>query len=324
MYVLRFDMRAPNDNRAAIIDRYKSANTMVKWGEEHGCVAAMISEHHASPDGYLPSPLLMATSFAANTNTLPIAIGAILLNMYDPIKLAEDMAVLDILSEGRVSYIIGLGYRQEEYDMFGVKMVGRGRLIETKIEALLQALEGKQFDYHGRSVRVTPSPQSGPGIAIGYGGHSKAAASRAGKFGLDFYANGGGADLVKVYEDAAMSAGLEPGNAIIPEADAAQCVFVSENLDRDWAEIGPHMLHDIKMYREWEGEDRTAVTSFATSVDEIREQSGPYRMLTPQQAVDLIQSKGPLMMNPLVGGCPPQLGWRSLKLIAEKVLPKLQ
>lgn len=317
-------MRAPNDDRSSIVERYRSANEMVSWAENNGCLAAMVSEHHSSPDNYLPSPLILATSFASVTSSLPISIGVVLLNMYDPIKLAEDMAVLDILSDGRVSYIIGLGYRPEEYEMFGVRMANRGQVIEEKIAALLQALSGQQFEYQGRTVQVTPSAQLTSRISMGYGGHSKAAARRAGKFGFDFYANGGDSTLVDSYTRAAISAGHDPGVAVIPEPNAAQCVFVAEDLDKAWKEIGPHMLHDIRMYREWEGDDRTAITSFATSIEEIREQNGAYRIVTPQQALDMIASKGPLMMSPLVGGCPPQFGWDSLKLLAEKVLPELQ
>ncbi|MBK9665277.1 MAG: LLM class flavin-dependent oxidoreductase [Gammaproteobacteria bacterium] len=322
MYVLRFDMRAPATSAASIAELYRAAVDMVAWGEANGCVSAMVSEHHSSSDNYLPSPLVLAAGFATRTRTLPIAIGAILLNMYDPVKLAEDMAVLDILSEGRVSYIIGLGYRAEEYAMFGVSMANRTAVIEEKIQALLQALSGQQFVYQGRNVQVTPTPRAARGIAIAYGGHSKAAA-RAGRFGLDFYANGGSPELVDIYTQAALSAGKAVGNAIVPAPDSAQCVFVAQNLDRAWNEIGPYMLHDIKMYRQWEGEDSTAVTSYATNIDEIREESGPYRIVTPDQALEMITTTGPLMMSPLVGGCPPQHGWASLHLLAEKVLPRL-
>ena len=323
MYVLRFDMRAPATSAASIAELYRAAVDMVAWGEANGCVSAMVSEHHSSSDNYLPSPLVLAAGFATRTRTLPTAIGAILLNMYDPVKLAEDMAVLDILSEGRVSYIIGLGYRAEEYAMFGVSMANRTAVIEEKIQALLQALSGQQFVYQGRNVQVTPTPRAARGIAIAYGGHSKAAARRAGRFGLDFYANGGSPELVDIYTQAALSAGKAVGNAIVPAPDSAQCVFVAQNLDRAWNEIGPYMLHDIKMYRQWEGEDSTAVTSYATNIDEIREESGPYRIVTPDQALEMITTTGPLMMSPLVGGCPPQHGWASLHLLAEKVLPRL-
>lgn len=323
MYVLRFDMRAPVTSPASIAELYRAAVDMVAWGEANGCVSAMVSEHHTSSDNYLPSPLVLAAGFATRTRTLPIAIGAILLNMYDPVKLAEDMAVLDILSGSRVSYIIGLGYRAEEYAMFGVPMAHRTAVIEEKIQALLQALSGQRFEYQGRTVQVRPTPQSARGIAIAYGGHSKAAARRAGRFGLDFYANGGSPDLMDIYADAARSAGKTVGKVIVPVPGSAQCVFLAQDLDRAWNEIGPYMLHDIKMYREWEGEDRTAVTSYATSIDEIREEQGPYRIVTPDQALDMISTSGPLMMSPLVGGCPPEHGWASLHLLAEKVLPRL-
>src|SRR5687767_8530499 len=119
MYLLRFDMRSPAGG-AATADLYRTALEMAEWGEDHGCVATMVSEHHASPDGYLPSPLVLASAIAARTTRTPIIVGALLLNFYDPIKLAEDMVVLDLVSGGRVSYVIGLGYRPEEYAMFGI------------------------------------------------------------------------------------------------------------------------------------------------------------------------------------------------------------
>ena len=166
--------------------------------------------------------------------------------------------------------------------------------IRDRIQALLQALSGQQFVYQGRNVQVTPTPRAARGIAIAYGGHSKAAARRAGRFGLDFYANGGSPELVDIYTQAALSAGKAVGNAIVPAPDSAQCVFVAQNLDRAWNEIGPYMLHDIKMYRQWEGEDSTAVTSYATNIDEIREESGPYRIVTPDQALEMITTTGPV------------------------------
>ena len=71
----------------------------------------MISEHHAADDGYLPSPLLVASAFAAVTSRVPITVSALLVNLYEPVRLAEDIAVLDHLSKGRVAYTFGLGYR---------------------------------------------------------------------------------------------------------------------------------------------------------------------------------------------------------------------
>src|SRR6478752_10439409 len=105
MFTMRFDMRAPEFG-GSTTDLYDAAIEMAAWAEDRGGVAAMISEHHASPDGYIPSPMLLASAMAARTQHLPITIAAALMPFYDPIRLAEDMAVLDIVSKGRVSYVM--------------------------------------------------------------------------------------------------------------------------------------------------------------------------------------------------------------------------
>tara|TARA_B110000444_G_scaffold259494_1_gene303381 strand:- start:86 stop:1060 length:975 start_codon:yes stop_codon:yes gene_type:complete len=322
MYSLRFDMRAPINGLASTSDLYKAALDMSRWGEKNGCFMVMASEHHASPDGYLPSPIIFATAIAAQTTTIPINIGALLLNMYEPVKLAEDMVVLDIISNGRVSYIIGLGYRKEEYDMFGVQIAKRANIIEDKIEVLLKALKGAAFDYDGRRVHVTPGVPGQP-ISIAYGGHSVAAAKRAGKFGLNLFANGGEQSLSEVYIDAATEAGHKPGFASIPTAGSPTTVYVAENLDKAWEEYGPYMLYDAKMYDAWGGSYKTSNISKANTFEEMREEKGAYQILTPEQAVACIHGGQPLMLQPLCGGCPPKLAWQSLETLANKVLPAL-
>src|SRR6195952_5381893 len=91
---------------------YAAAPEMCWWGENHGCLAAVLCEHHGSEDGYLPSPLLLASAIAARTERLALSLILILiLPFYDPVRLAEDITILDILSGGRASYIMALGYR---------------------------------------------------------------------------------------------------------------------------------------------------------------------------------------------------------------------
>ena len=98
MFLMRFDLRAPGPTPVA--DLYAAALDMAAWGEQNGCLAIVLSQHHASEDGYLPSPVVMASAMAARTETVGINIAALLLLMYDPIKLAEDLNVLDHLSRG--------------------------------------------------------------------------------------------------------------------------------------------------------------------------------------------------------------------------------
>jgi alkanesulfonate monooxygenase SsuD/methylene tetrahydromethanopterin reductase-like flavin-dependent oxidoreductase (luciferase family) len=317
MYMLRFDMRAP-ESGAPTTDLYRAAIEMAEWGESHGCLTTLISEHHASPDGYVPSPIVLATAVAARTTTMPIIIGALLLNFYDPVKVAEDMIVLDIVSQGRVSYVIGLGYRPEEHDMFGVDMATRGARMDRNLEVLRRALSGKPFVYDGRNVHVTPAPFSPGGPAVAYGGHSLAAARRAGRLGLDLFAEGGSQALVDAYNEAAAAAGVQPGRAMVPDGSSGTSVFIAEDVDRAWLEMGPFLLHDATVYREWFGDDQArASRSDATSVEELRAERGAYRILTLDEATAQMVAGIPLALHPLCGGMPPELAWPSVRLAGE-------
>ena len=321
MFTLRFDMRAPVDG-ASTSDLYQAAIDMAAWGEEHGCLSALISEHHTSPDGYIPSPLILASAIAARTKQLPIVVGALLLNFYDPIKLAEDMIVLDIVSRGRVSHVIGLGYRPEEYAMFGIPMSERGRVIEQKVIALQRALRGEQFVYEGRAVKVTPPAFTPGGPRLAYGGHSLAAARRAGRLGLDMFAEGSIDGLLESYQQAARDAGREPGMALIPDRVTPTSVFVAEDLDDAWDKIGPHMLYDATIYRSWMGDFMGASSrSESTTIAQMRAENGAYRILTPDQAIAQIKSGIPLLLHPLCGGTPPELAWETLRLVGERIMP---
>ena len=324
MFTLRFDMRAPVDG-VSTSELYKAAIEMAAWGEEHGCLSALISEHHSSADGYIPSPLILASAIAARTKQLPIVVGALLLNFYDPIKLAEDMIVLDIISGGRVSHVIGLGYRPEEYAMFGIAMSDRGKVIDGKLEALQRALRGEAFEYEGRAVKVTPPALTPGGPRLSYGGHTLAAARRAGRMGLDMFAEGNTDNLLETYQKAARDAGHEPGVALIPDGKTPTSVFVAEDLDDAWDKIGPHMLHDANTYREWMGDNTVASSrSESSSLAQMRAENGPYRILTPDQAIAQAKSGVPLLLHPLCGGCPPEFAWESLRLVGEYVMPALK
>src|SRR5690606_13386517 len=104
-------MRAPGFG-ASTADLYAAALDMSAWAENHGCLAAVLCEHHGSDDGYLPSPLMLGSAIAARTERLMLSL-VIILPFYDPVRLAEDLVVLDIVSQGRASAVFGIGYRPE-------------------------------------------------------------------------------------------------------------------------------------------------------------------------------------------------------------------
>ena len=116
-FTISFDMRAP-DFGAPAKDLYAAALDQCSWADELGFDFVGIGEHHATDDGYLPSPIVFASAVAARTRRILLRPSVLLAPFYDPLKLAEDLAVLQILSHDRLVVGIGAGYRPAEFEMF--------------------------------------------------------------------------------------------------------------------------------------------------------------------------------------------------------------
>ena len=156
-------------------------------------------------------------------------------------------------------------------------------------------------------------------MRLAYGGGSPAAARRAARFGLDFIGEADRPELAEIYTAEAERVGRPAGGCMVPTSGSPSSVFVAEDVDAAWSSIGPHLLHDARMYGAWLGEDHDAVTrSTATTVDELRAEEGNYRILTPDEAVDLVRTNGYLGLQPLCGGLDPESAWASLRLIEHR------
>ena len=321
MYTLRFDMRAPSTG-ASTADLYRAAVEMCAWAETRGGMASVLCEHHSSPDGYLPAPLILASAIASATKTLPITIAIIQLPLYNPVRLAEEMCVLDIISGGRVGYVGGLGYLPYEYEMHGVDFRRRGAIAEENLALLLKAVKGEAFEHEGRKIKVTPPPLTPGGPRIAWGGGSIAAAKRAGRYGIGLFAQKDDPALREAYEASCREHGHDVGLCILPPLDAASTVFVSDDLDAAWAELGPYLMHDVLSYATWnEGNTDTSSLSFVKTAEDLRAENRSHRILTVEQAVAMIRAGAPLSLHPLIGGLPPQIAWRYLETVVQKVLP---
>jgi alkanesulfonate monooxygenase SsuD/methylene tetrahydromethanopterin reductase-like flavin-dependent oxidoreductase (luciferase family) len=325
MFMMRFDMRAP-DGGTSPAELYRAALDMAEWGENNGCIAIAVSEHHASPDGYLPAPLVLAAAMAGRTRRVGIQVAALLLPLHDPIPLAEQMAVLDLTSGGRVSYVLAIGYRPEEYAALGRDFAGRGKRMDACLTALKRAWTGEDFEFEGRRVRVLPKPATPGGPPCLIGGGSAPAVKRAARFGMGVVLQGGDPALAELYRAECAKAGTTPGAFLLPPADTVTSAFVADDVDAAWATLGPHLLHDAKMYGAWmAAAGQTSVSaSAASTVAELRASNGAYRIFTPAEAVAYIKQRGVLLTQPLCGGIPPKLAWEHLELVAKRVLPELR
>ena len=109
-------------------------------GREAGFTGVWLSEHHFVDDGYLPSPLVAAAAIAARTRTMTIGTNVLLLPMHHPLRVAEDAAVVDLISGGRFVLGVGQGYVQHEFETLGFERKYRPSLFEEGIEVIRHAL----------------------------------------------------------------------------------------------------------------------------------------------------------------------------------------
>lgn len=319
---MRFDMRGPGTGPGERAELYRTAIEMAAWAEGKGCMSAVVSEHHVSDDGYLPAPHLLAASMAAVTASLPISVAAAVLPLHDPVRLAEQMIVLDHISCGRVVHTLALGYRPEEYELFGVNFDRRGAIADEKLAVLLGHLRGA-----GPEPRVTPAPFTPGGPLVSWGGATKAAARRAGRHGIGFIAQTDLPELRDAYVAAAREAGHEPGMCLLPSPSVPNSVFVNDDVDAGWREVGPSLLADALSYAEWNEAaglaDITASISTGKTTDDLRAENGSHRVVTVDEAVALINENGFLGLQPLCGGLEPEVAWTYLRRVVEEVLPAL-
>jgi alkanesulfonate monooxygenase SsuD/methylene tetrahydromethanopterin reductase-like flavin-dependent oxidoreductase (luciferase family) len=326
MFAVRYDLRRPAWSPAPREALYATALEQAAFVDQRGLGFVALSEHHGSPDGYLPSPLVMAAAVAAVTRTTHISLAALIPTLHDPVRLAEDVAVLDLISGGRISLVLGLGYRPEEYDLLGVPWAGRGRRLDDCIDVLLRAWAGERVEWEGRTVELQPLPLQRPHPPVFVGGSSPAAARRAARFGLGLLAAVDDPALPAAYEAECARLGRDPGFVMTPSGPAM--VHVAEDPDRAWVEVGPHLLHDAQAYDAWQVDDRgqrqsTHVTGGAVDSVEALRADGRYCIVTPSECVDLLRAYGSLILHPLIGGLPPELSWPSLHLVADRVMPAL-
>jgi alkanesulfonate monooxygenase SsuD/methylene tetrahydromethanopterin reductase-like flavin-dependent oxidoreductase (luciferase family) len=323
MLALRFDLRNPSFAGVSGTDRVQAAVDMAAWADERGGVSVSLSEHHGSEDGYLPSPLIVAAAMAARTRHVRISLAALIAPFYEPLRLAEDLAVLDDLSSGRIDVILANGYRAEEFEMLGVPISERAKRTEEAIETLRKAWTGKPFEYRGRTVQVTPAPARTGGPAIVLGGSSNAAARRAARLADGFVPSN--AECWTAYRDEMQKLGKgDPG----PGMMTGQLVstVLAEDVDLGWDTFAPYFLHDMNTYGDWLETSGTKGPYWTTTLDQLRD-TGAYRVVTPATLVDELRAMGDFavtVLHPMVGGIPPKLAWESLRLFDQEVLPALR
>src|SRR6202000_618500 len=147
--VLRLNMSGAGvgPDKALEADRYQAALDMAEYADNHGFHIVNVEEHHDVELGWVSSPLTIAAAIVARTKRVQVRGSAVLVTLYDPLRLAEEMATLDVISRGRFVLVAGQGYRPTEYWMMDRDFAARGATMDFVIETLLKAWGGGAFGY---------------------------------------------------------------------------------------------------------------------------------------------------------------------------------
>jgi alkanesulfonate monooxygenase SsuD/methylene tetrahydromethanopterin reductase-like flavin-dependent oxidoreductase (luciferase family) len=321
-YALRYDMRAPTLGAPAE-ELYPTSIDQVAWADELGFATVYLAEHHGADDGYCPAPMVLAAAMMAVTTRIRVHLSALLAVLHDPIRLAEDLAVLDLVSRGRLDITLGLGYRPHEYRMFGVEQRRRVAILEETFRVLELAWSGEPFEHRGEQVVVRPRPHQRPRPPLYIGGSAEASAHRAARIGDGYLPAMPG--LWDLY--AADCARLGRPVGPVPPARAPLFLHVTNDPDGDWEVVAPHLLYAARATAEWAQERGVGGTPYegAATIADLKAHPR-FEVLTPDACVDYVLDlplDAEVVFQPLMGGLPVEIGWSSLRLFASDVLPRL-
>jgi probable F420-dependent oxidoreductase len=328
------DFRNPPQWARSSAEAYADIIDHLVWGESIGFEDAFFLEHHFTDDDYVPSPLIAATAVAARTKKMRVFTNIAILPLYDPVRLAEDGAVLDVISNGRLDLGVGLGYRPEEYAGYGINLKTRASRANEALEIIRRLWQGEKVTFHGKhfdidGARVTPRPVQQPNPPIWVGGFGPAAVRRAAKYG-DGYIGPAHKRMVDMYREELRKLGKDPEKARVSGSlHGVSWLVVSSDPERDFNLWAPGVMYWYNAYSKWfEGTD-TKFWQHLDSVDDLKRRN-LITVVTPEEAVKCI--KAAIAEVPLESfglaiappGLPVSKVTDNIELFAKKVMPHFQ
>lgn len=323
------DFRNPAPWRIPWDRLYRENLELLQEAERLGLDSVWISEHHFLDDGYCPSVLTAAAAVAARTTRIRIGTAVLLLPLHNPVRIAEDAAVVDLISGGRLDVGVGVGYRSAEFRGLGADKRKRGKLLDEGIEILRLAWTEDSFSFHGEcfhydEVMVTPKPLQQPHPPIWIGGRSERGSRRGARLGYPFLLVGGAAQY-RLLRDLFAQEGRSPDDLKVA---ASRTVFIADSRDAAWETIGLQLLYNHNERLRWNAEDGSAPYEPATDWDVLRSQEGAGTLIgSPADCLAGIRDfvatvpVSQIWFPVRIGGLDQATAYRSLERFAKEVLP---
>lgn len=322
------DFRNPLQWERRPADLYAEILDFVAWSESAGFAGAWVPEHHGAEDGYMPAPNVALAAMAARTSRIRLGSAIALAPLYHPVRFAEECAVLDILSDGRMEMALAIGYRRRETAAYGVEFGQRGARFDEFLAIVQRLWAGETVNFEGRHYHVSnavlkPAAPRGK-IPLYIGGFADKALARVAKYADGYFGN---EEVCGLYADKLRAEGKDPASARI----RIQSLFtlVAEDPEAAMEEMAPYFHHVNQSYGAWLNEDK------ASGIDDVAlkpmslgafKRSGILRILTPDAAIDhframqqRINVEHVMMMLP--PGLPPATFQPYAQLFADKVMP---
>jgi probable F420-dependent oxidoreductase len=315
---------------------YSDAIELARLTEEQGLDSAWVSEHHFSSDGYLPSLLPMLAAFAAVTDRIELGTGVVLAPFHDPIRVAEDFAVVDQIAGGRIVAGFGIAWREEEFRAFGVDISSRVGRIKELVEILRLAWTEERFDHAGRyhsysRMSVTPKPARVPPILVG--GFADAAVRRAGRIGDGYISSRARPERVAQAFEMAAEERQKAGKHGPPIVGVLQNAFVTEDPTRDWPLVRDGIGHQLGVYGGWNAGTDVPGRPLEAMPPEEKDMRRTTAFGTPDDVAGFLTTlaeilgrypESHLVLRFHYPGMPAEPAARSIELFAREVAPRLR
>lgn len=287
---LWYDFRNPPRWRQDPARLHEAIFRQIERAEELGWDDVWLSEHHFLEDGYTPSMLPLACAIAARTKRVRIGTSVLLLPLHDPIRVAEDAAVIDCVSNGRFELGIGAGYRKAEFEGFRVALTDRGGRMREGTKILRRLLDGERFALDGRyyrtgEIELHPRPVQRR-MPIWMGGFTEIAVRRAARQADGYIAIGAMRALVDVYHAELEKLGKDPSAHEV--AGGLFWLIVARDPERRWREAREHFTYQVNLYASWFAEAGMDFIRPIRSDDDLRAQG--VVVCRPEEAIEKVRA----------------------------------
>ena len=331
---LLYDLANPPEWNRDPAELYRYELEQAVRAEQLGIDGIWVTEHHFTY-GYLCSPLVFLAALASRTSTVRLGTGVLLPDLYHPVRLAEDVAILDVLSNGRVELGVGIGSVFQEYECFGVSPKKRVSVLREILEILRLAWTGEEFSYHGKHfdlgpITVIPKPSQQPHPPILGGATSIAGARRVGRWGLPLQWID--REIGEAYLDAFRASGQPSERATI---DGYLSLFVCDDPANTWDAVRDHYRYQLSRnllngLRAVDPAGNVLDRPIPTADDiERMRTEGSLLFVTPSDAIKEIDKRttglpvSGLICHNRICGMPDELSERHVELMATVVKPAI-